>query len=129
MSNFSIYKTSVGQINEQLLKDCIKALCKELVGAELTTVIQDYNGNNHNVLVGIKSKELPRGIGWNRDVNGNMVAVGDSYGCYQAWEKYSTLGQNYAKAFKVLQNVRSKNPNATARMQVREKAVEMEVQF
>ena len=119
----------MGQISEQLLKDAIKALCKELTGASLTTIIQDFNGNNHNVLVGIKSKELPRGIGFNLDPNGNMVVIGDGYGNYGTWERYSTLGQNYAKAFKVLQNVKAKNPNATARMQVREKAVELEVAF
>ena len=129
MSQFSIFKTSVGVISEQLLKDAIKALCKELTGASLTTVIQDFNGNNHNVLVGIKSDELPRGIGFNLDSNGNMVVIGDGYGSYGTWEKYSTLGQNYAKAFKVLQNVKAKNPHATARMQVREKAVELEVAF
>jgi len=126
MSHYSIYKTKVGNINAELLKQAIASLARE-IGAEVVTAVFSWGDQKHDVLTGLKTANLPRGIGFGVDKDGTLTVHGDAYGQHEEFNRIQTLAQNYIKAYKVAQNARALNPRAKMQMTVRQKEVLLEV--
>uniref|UniRef100_A0A6M3X5S3 Uncharacterized protein n=1 Tax=viral metagenome TaxID=1070528 RepID=A0A6M3X5S3_9ZZZZ len=126
MSHFSVYKTKLGNVSAQLLKQAIQSFAKQ-IGAEVSASVKDYYGNTQAVQIGLTMPSLPMGIGFGVDNQGNLSVQGDSYGCSQEWNRVSTLATNYIKAYKVAQTARIAHPTAQLNMKTTEKAVILEV--
>ena len=84
MSHIATYTASLGQVNQDLLKQALEIVAQKL-GGQVTDSIQDYYGKNIRdwdgsaILHGIKTPNVKRGIGVSMK-NGILQFVGDGYG-------------------------------------------------
>lgn len=102
MSQYSVYKTKLGNLTATLLRDAITSLAKQ-IGMQVTSNITDREG-----FVELRSQALPRGIRFTLDKTGTLVIQGYNYGSYQAeFNRLSVLAQNYIKAYKVALNAKA----------------------
>lgn len=79
-------KTRLKNVNKELLRQAVLALANEL-GAEVVDEIVDYYGHRYKVFIGIRSAEIPRGIGFDIDSKGNVQLKGDFYGVSRLTEE------------------------------------------
>ena len=125
MSHYSVYKTKVGNVNTELVKQAIRSLARE-IGAEITNKVVTATGSAHSVLIGLKTNKLPNGIGFGVR-NGVLTIHGDMYGQELEFRRISQLAQNYVKAYKVAQTARATYPTANIQISTRQKEVILEV--
>lgn len=103
MSHIATYAASLGQVNENLLKQALEIVAQKF-GGKVTTSVQDYYGQNLTqwngspVLAGIQTPSVKRGIGITMK-NGTLQFVGDSYGCES---KFSELRAEIELTYKKL---------------------------
>jgi len=126
MSHYSIYKTKLGNITAELLRQVITSLARE-VGAEVVTAVYSWNNQKHDVIIGLKNAAMPRGIGFGIDKDGTLTIHGDKYEQEAEFNRIQTLAPNYIKAYKVAQNARALNPAANMQMRIKQKEVLLEV--
>ena len=94
MSHVATYAASLGQANQDLLKQVLEIVAQKL-GGKVTNSIQDYYGKNltewdgSQVIAGIQTPSVNRGIGITMK-NGTMQFVGDSYGCESKFRELRT---------------------------------------
>lgn len=124
MSHHSIYKTEI-RIKENTLVKAVKKLAEEL-GCQTVESVYDAYGHGHSVLIGIKPRDLPRGIGFNIS-NGKLTVEGDDWGCVNTFHHYSELAKNYINAYLTRKRAYALYPNAKVKTEIRGSVVEMEV--
>jgi hypothetical protein len=126
MSHYSVYKTKIGNVTVELLRQAITNLARE-IGADVAAEVKDFMGHVHSVPIALRNANCPNGIGFGVDAKGNLTVHGDSFGQEAEFTRLQTLAQNYIKAYKVAQNARVLNPTARMRMAVKQKEVVLEV--
>jgi hypothetical protein len=70
-------KTSIKNVNKQILECTLKQI------GQITDYVEDYYGNKVKVDIAVKTKELPRGVGFN--IKKGLEVVGDPYGVAEAF--------------------------------------------
>lgn len=120
-----MYKTSVGNINTELLGKALQSLACN-IGAEIGNKVKDYYGNDLAVAFSLKSKGLPNGIGFSVQ-NNTLMVHGDAYGSRNEWDRTKTLVENYVKAYKVAQQARISHPQAQINTRIHDREVILEV--
>jgi len=86
VSHISLIKTRLKNVNKELLRQAVLALANEL-GAEVVDEITNYYGHRYKVFIGIRSTEIPHGIGFYVDSKGNVQLKGDFYGVSRLTEE------------------------------------------
>lgn len=94
MSSFTLIRIRLKNVNAELLRQVVEALCKEY-GGTMTTTIEDYSHNTQRVDLGFKCRAFPRGVGF--EVQGGQVNIrGDFYQHYDFQRQLERqLTQNY----------------------------------
>lgn len=79
MSHIAVYKTTLGDINTDILNKALEVLSLEENDLEIRNYIEDYYGNKHSVwqdnkIIGaIFSRELRKGVGVSIDKQGHLI--------------------------------------------------------
>jgi len=103
MSHIATYAASLGQVNENLLKQALEIVAKKF-GGQVVDSIKDYYGKNLTswdgspITAGIQTPSVKRGIGITMK-NGILQFVGDNYGCEN---KFSELRKEIELTYKKL---------------------------
>jgi hypothetical protein len=80
MSHFSVNKIKLKNPNAQLLKSTVEQIAKQL-GGEVVSEVRDFGGNvRRDILIGIRTEEISRGIGVKVSPSGEVQIVGDRWG-------------------------------------------------
>ncbi|MBI2449956.1 MAG: hypothetical protein HYV47_00295 [Candidatus Nealsonbacteria bacterium] len=91
MSHIAVYKTTLGEVNTDILKKTLEILALEETGIEIRDYIEDYYGKKHsswegNKIIGaIFSRQLQKGVGVSVDKQGHLVFISHELG--PAFEK------------------------------------------
>jgi hypothetical protein len=125
MSQHSVYKTRIRIWDESIVINAIRELAAKL-NATVTNYVKDYYGNRHEVLIGIMSPELPRGIGFNIK-DGKLTVEGDRYGYGYTFDRYKALAKEYVKAYITKKQIYRLYPAAKVETRIEGKEVVMEV--
>lgn len=101
MSHIATYKSTLGNVNIDLIKKALEALALE-DNLELRNYVKDYYGKQLTSWEGMKiigalfhDKLLPRGIGVAIDKDGRLTFVGDSFGSSAFKKIQSRIEQTY----------------------------------
>jgi hypothetical protein len=90
MSHFSVNRIKLRNPNAQLLRQTVEQIAKQL-GGEVVREIRDFNGQTRSdFLVGIRTPQIPRGIGVKISPSGEVEIIGDRWG---VWDKVQELEQ------------------------------------
>lgn len=100
MSHIAVYRTTLGDVNIDILNKALEVLTLEEDNLEIRDYIEDYYGGKHttwegNKIIGaIFSRELQKGVGVSIDKQGHLIFVSHDRG--QALEKVKTgIEQTY----------------------------------
>jgi hypothetical protein len=127
LSHFSVYKTDVGAVSASLVRDAIRSLAKR-INAEVVEVIKDEMQRERQVVIGLKTCEVPNGIGFDVQ-NQTLTVIGDSWGVEQQFNDLKTLAVNYVKAYKCAVQARNIVPNAQITTKIQGRNVVLEVAY
>lgn len=127
ISHFSVYQTSLTNVTEQLVRDAVADLAKQL-NATVITNMESVYWEHERVLIGLKSNELPNGIGV-RVENGQLVICGDSYGQQAGFARLQQMIPEYVKLYKVKQKAKATAGVKSTQIRVREKELELVVGY
>jgi len=96
MSHWSICRIRIKNPSLDLLKKVVEALAKEL-GGQVVYEIEDYYGHRRSdFLIGVKTYQIPRGIGVKVNEAGEVELVGDFYMVRREVEEFQRrLTQSY----------------------------------
>jgi hypothetical protein len=96
MSHFSINRIKLRNPNATLLRQVVEQVAKQL-GGEVVREIQDYYGRvRRDFLIGIRTPQIPCGIGVKISPSGEVEIVGDRWGVEdKVWEFEQLLVQTY----------------------------------
>ena len=91
MSHIAVYKTTLGEVNIDILKKALEILALKETDLEIRNYIEDYYGKKHsswegNKIIGaIFSRQLQKGVGVSVNKQGHLVLVSHELG--SAFEK------------------------------------------
>jgi hypothetical protein len=135
MSNFITYKTTVKSLNEQLLKKAVQWWAKQLEknGESGVEIFEDhmehlFSRTNRNIVVGFKTDNLPYGIAFKLDANGNLQICGDPYSQESEFKKHADRAKSGQMTNSYMINLRAAEQHATVNTQIREDQVEIDVE-
>ncbi len=101
MSHIATYKSTIGNVNIDLLKKALEVFALEN-NLEIKDFIKDYYGTDHKVWEGNKiigsffTKTLSRGMGIAVDKNGHLIFIGEDFGQEGPFKKMrAKLEQTY----------------------------------
>jgi hypothetical protein len=126
MSHYSIYKTTLGNLNKQFMMQCIQALAKQ-IGAQLTSKVDVYGSQRFDVAIALKTKDLPNGIGFGVDETGHLTIHGDSYQYGTEYHRIQSLAENFIKAYQVATTARKVHPQSRCSVKALQHEVILEV--
>lgn len=93
MSNTTITKSTIlGRVDQELLKKALELIAEEL-GIKVSGYVENGFGNRltswdgNKILGSLITRDLPRGIGVGLDKNGELIFVGDTFGCQPAFQE------------------------------------------
>jgi len=105
MSHISKISTKIKNPAAEKQKNLLEAAMKKLAeihGGSLVTSVTDYYKNARPVITGVKTPDLPLGIGITNGANGNIKIIGDKYGNEEQFNKladqYKALVQTMSAA-------------------------------
>jgi len=125
MSHLSIYKTGIGAVSASLVINAIRSLAKH-INAEVVSEVSDVMNREQTVTIGLKTSELPNGIGFL--VEGQKLnIIGDPWGVEQQFNELKTLAENYVKAYKCAVQARNVVPTAQVKTEIKGRNVVLEV--
>jgi hypothetical protein len=131
MSHFTVYTTALGEVTVQLVQDAVAELAKQ-IGATLITSMTSTYWEREKVLTGLKSAEVPNGIGV-RVQNGQLQICGDPYQQHAGYAKLQSMIPKYVEMYKVKLSAKNKCVGGlrakSARIQIKERALELVVGY
>ena len=86
MSHIAVYRTTLGDVNIDILKKALEVLALEETNLEIRDYVEDWYGKKHtswggNKIIGaIFSKELQKGVGVSIDKQGHLIFVSHDRG-------------------------------------------------
>lgn len=128
ISHYTIYKTCIDNITSQQLRDAINLLSKLIPGSEIIYQNETYQGETQTFEIGIKSRELPNGMGFSV-CDGKVYIHGDEYmqrGEFNRIKKLVEKGSIFA-ASKIAQAAKN-NRKVVTKTQIVESEIIMEVE-
>lgn len=128
MSHFTIYKTKIGNVTFSSLKSAVESLARQ-ISAVVCQEVEDYYGNKQKVAIGLRTKQLPMGIGFNISKEGMLQVQGDSFGVEEEFQKLQMLTTNYVKAYKCAIKAASMSSFARVQTKIEGQNVILEVAF
>jgi len=86
MSHIAVYRTTLGDVNIDILKKALEVLALEETDLEIRYYIEDWYGKKHTswegdkIIGAIFSKELQKGVGVSVDKQGHLIFVSHDRG-------------------------------------------------
>lgn len=128
MSHFTTWQTTLKDVTEQMVKDAVTELAKELGATIITNIHNAYEMSNQAVLIGLTMAGLPNGIGV-RIEGGQLVICGDPYSQNAAYERLTKLIPNYAKIYQVKQKAKNNPKVLGMTTKIKGKEIELRIRY